>query len=75
VHGGGRDGAPGRPRPKAPDDPAATRRKVTNSRYDIDGGLPLAAAAGHAAVFACTRAGGRLLVAGEAPPGARVHLG
>lgn len=61
--------------PEGPDDPAATRRKVTNSRYDIDGGLPLAAAAGHAAVFACARAGGRLLVAGEAPPGARVHLG
>ncbi|SFO46766.1 hypothetical protein SAMN05660359_03651 [Geodermatophilus obscurus] len=61
--------------PEGPDDPAATRRKVTNSRYDIDGGLPVDGAPGHVAVFACTRAGGRLLVAGEAPPGARVSPG
>ncbi|MGY1815356.1 hypothetical protein [Blastococcus sp. SYSU D00820] len=61
--------------PEGPDDPAATRRKVTSSRYDIDGGLPLPdAGSAHVAVFACARSAGRLLVAGEAPPEARVRL-
>ncbi|SFT53635.1 hypothetical protein SAMN05660657_01439 [Geodermatophilus amargosae] len=61
--------------PEGPDDPAATRRKVTNSRYDIDGGLPVPAGdVGHVAVFPCTRVGGRLVVSGEAPEEARLRL-
>ncbi len=60
--------------PEGPDDPAATRRKVTNSRYDIDGGLPVPAGdPGHVAVFPCTRVGGRLVVSAEAPEGARLR--
>ncbi len=59
--------------PTGPEDPAATRRKVTDGRYEVDGGLPLPGYAGHAAVFPCTRLGGRLLVGSEAPAEARVR--
>ncbi|MGX5657031.1 hypothetical protein ACWKWC_19820, partial [Geodermatophilus nigrescens] len=59
--------------PQGPDD--GTRRKVTNTRYEIDGGLPLPDGGGHVALFPCTRVGGRLLVGGEAPADARVRLG
>ncbi|GAB3203375.1 hypothetical protein GCM10027261_44750 [Geodermatophilus arenarius] len=51
--------------PVGPDDPAGTRRKVTNSRYEIDGGLPVPAAPGHVAVFPATRVDGRLVVSDE----------
>ncbi|WP_336027557.1 hypothetical protein [Geodermatophilus sp. FMUSA9-8] len=59
--------------PEGPDD--GTRRKVTNTRYEIDGGLPLPDGGGHVALFPCTRVGGRLLVGCEAPADARVRLG
>jgi hypothetical protein len=58
--------------PEGPDDPAATRRKVTSGRYEIDGGAPVPGE-GHLAVFPCTRVGGRLLVASEAPADARLR--
>ncbi|WP_250282258.1 hypothetical protein [Frankia sp. CiP1_Cm_nod2] len=55
------------------DDPAAHRRKVTNARYDVDGGLPVPAERPlHLAVFGCVRDGGRLLVASVCPPSARL---
>ncbi|SMO98981.1 hypothetical protein SAMN06273567_11511 [Geodermatophilus aquaeductus] len=57
--------------PADPDDPVATRRKVTNARYEIDGGFPVPGS-GHVAVFPCTRDGGRLVVSAE---GARLRLG
>ncbi len=61
--------------PEGPDDPAATRRKVTSGRYEIDGGLPVSGdGGGHVALFPCLRMGGRLLVASEAPPDARIVL-
>ena len=59
--------------PERADDPAATSRKVTNTRYQIDGGFvlpnekPL-----QVAVFAATRVGGALVTAPEAPAGARL---
>ncbi|AEH10907.1 MULTISPECIES: hypothetical protein [Protofrankia] len=55
------------------DDPAAHRRKVTNARYDVDGGVPVPAERPlHLAVFGCVRDGGRLLVASVCPPSARL---
>jgi hypothetical protein len=61
--------------PLAADDPTATVRKVTNTRYDIDGGLALPASRPlHVAVFGCVREGGRLVVAAVAAPSARTSL-
>ena len=56
-------------------DPVAERRKVTNTRYEIDGGValpddrPL-----HVAVFTCTRVASDLVASLEAPPDARLTL-
>jgi serine/threonine protein kinase len=52
--------------PTAPDDPAATRWKITNMRYQLDGGLVLPASVAspcHVAVASCRRVGGALVVA------------
>ena len=50
--------------PEAASDPAAGSRKVTNTRYTLDGGFALPAERPlHVAVFACTRIGGSLAVA------------
>jgi hypothetical protein len=50
--------------PDAASDPAAGSRKVTNTRYTIDGGFALPPDRPlHVAVFACTRIGGALAVA------------
>lgn len=57
------------------DDPSAIRRKVTNTRYQIDGGLPLTEPAPlYVAVFACTRRAARLFVATHAPEAARIAI-
>jgi hypothetical protein len=62
--------------PTRPDDPGASRRKVTNTRYEIDGGAaPPPERPLHVAVFACTRDGSTLHPALVAPPDARVTLG
>jgi hypothetical protein len=48
--------------PDGPDDPAAQRRKITNTRYELDGGV--AAPPGedlHVAVFSCTRVASTLI--------------
>ena len=58
--------------PTSADDPQAQRRKVTNTKYEIDGGAPLPAGPLHLAVFPCTRDGGELVAAPEAPAGARL---
>jgi hypothetical protein len=61
--------------PVAADDPAATVRKVTNTRYEIDGGVAVPASRPlHVAVFGCVRVGGRLVVAATAAPSARQSL-
>lgn len=50
--------------PEAAGDPAAGSRKVTNTRYNIDGGFaPPPERPLHVAVYACTRFGGALAVA------------
>ena len=50
--------------PEGAGDPAAGSRKVTNTRYTIDGGFALPPERPlHVAVFACTRMGGTLAVA------------
>ncbi|WP_131787381.1 hypothetical protein [Protofrankia symbiont of Coriaria ruscifolia] len=55
------------------DDPAAHCRKVTNARYEVDGGVPVPAERPlHLAVFGCVRDGGRLLVASACAPSARL---
>jgi len=60
--------------PEGTADPRAQARKVTNTRYEIDGGAtvppqrPL-----HVALFACVRLDGRLAVATSA--GARLRIG
>ncbi|MGW0039734.1 hypothetical protein [Gordonia sp. NPDC003376] len=65
-------------RPEHPADPHATSTKVTNTRYEIDGGVPIpdsAARQGHVAVASCRRdSRGRLEVAGEFGPEAYAHL-
>lgn len=53
-------------------DPEAVVRKVTNTRYEIDGGVPIDGSPGRLAVFACHREAGRLLIATEAPSTARL---
>jgi hypothetical protein len=61
--------------PEAADDPMATGQKVTNTRYEIDGGVPVPASRPlHVAVFGCVRIDGRLVVAATAAPGARLSL-
>jgi hypothetical protein len=62
--------------PIAANDPVAQSRKVTNTRYELDGGLTLPATRPlHVAVFACLRdPAGRLVVASTASPAARGHL-
>jgi len=52
--------------PTSPDDPAATRWKITNMRYQLDGGLRIPASVPrpcHVAVASCQRDGGALVVA------------
>jgi serine/threonine protein kinase len=54
--------------PEKPDDPAATAWKITNMRYQLDGGLQLPTSVAlpcHVAVASCTRANGALVVAPE----------
>ncbi|MCM3924620.1 hypothetical protein ND748_23515, partial [Frankia sp. AiPs1] len=59
--------------PTAADDPRAQARKVTNTRYEIDGGVPLPPGRPlHVALFNCARQAGRLTVAASA--GARLRL-
>jgi hypothetical protein len=59
--------------PERADDPAATSRKLTNTRYQIDGGFVLPVENPlHVAVFACTRLAGALVTATEAPLSARL---
>jgi hypothetical protein len=48
---------------------------VTNTRYQIDGGVPLPHDRPlHVAVYACLRVDGRLVVASTAAPSARTVL-
>jgi hypothetical protein len=52
--------------PEAPDDPDATAWKITNMRYQLDGGLVLPKSVAlpcHVAVASCRRKGGTLVVA------------
>ncbi|EIV95979.1 hypothetical protein [Frankia sp. QA3] len=59
--------------PTAADDPRAQARKVTNTRYEIDGGVPLPPGRPlYVALFCCARQAGRLVVATSA--GARLQL-
>jgi hypothetical protein len=61
--------------PGGPHDPEAQRRKVTNTRYDLDEGAPLPAGRPlHVAVFPCTRHRSELVVGLDAPAGARLTL-
>lgn len=60
--------------PVGSEDPQATRRKLTNTRYEIDGGLALPDSPVHVAVFSCVRRGSRLFVATEAPSTARILI-
>ncbi|WLP92286.1 hypothetical protein [Gordonia sp. NB41Y] len=64
--------------PEYPADPRATSTKVTNTRYEIDGGVVLphsAARQGHVAVASCRRdIRGRLEVAGSFGPQAHAPL-
>jgi hypothetical protein len=62
--------------PLAADDAAGQgRRKVTNTRYELDHGVRLPAERPlHVAVFACLRERGRLVVASTAAPSARLVL-
>jgi hypothetical protein len=54
-------------------DPQAERRKVTNTRYEIEGGVALPAQRPlHVAVFTCTRVASELVASLEAPPDARL---
>jgi hypothetical protein len=59
--------------PERADDPAATSRKVTNTRYQIDDGFGLPPQRPlHIAVFTCSRSDGVLVTASEAGPSARL---
>jgi hypothetical protein len=61
--------------PERAGDPAAVTRKVTNTRYQIDGGVGLSAESPlHVAVFTCTRQDGTLVASCEAPSEARLTL-
>jgi hypothetical protein len=62
--------------PESADDPAAVRRKLTNTRYQIVGGVDLSAEPPlFVAIFSCTRLSGSLVTASEAPAAARLALG
>jgi hypothetical protein len=64
--------------PTAPDDPAATAWKITNMRYQIDGGLLLPASVArpcHVAVASCRRENGTLVVAPAFDPTAHTAVG
>jgi len=64
--------------PEAPDDPAATAWKITNMRYQLDGGLVLPTSVArpcHVAVASCRRDGGALVVAPGFGATARVAVG
>ena len=64
--------------PAAPDDPAAASWKITNMRYQLDGGLVLPASVAlpcHVAVASCRRDGGALVVAPGFGATARVTVG
>lgn len=64
--------------PDGPADPAATAWKVTNTRYALDGGVPLpprtVAGPRHLAVASCRRVDGRLVVAPGFAASARLVL-
>ena len=64
--------------PQSPTDPAAWAKKITNTRYAIDGGFAIPgsiARPGHIAVAACRRDGsGALTVAAAFGPRARAAL-
>jgi hypothetical protein len=60
--------------PSGPADPETVSRRITNARYEIDGGVAVPDGHLHAAVFTCLRVDGRLHVSSEAPPGARAQL-
>ncbi len=65
-------------RPETPADPAATTWKITNMRYQLDGGLRLPASVElpcHVAVASCRRDDGHLVVAPGFGPTARVRIG
>ena len=64
--------------PEAPDDPAATAWKITNMRYQLDGGLVLPKSVAlpcHVAVASCRRKGGTLVVAPGFGASARAAVG
>ncbi|MCK9897407.1 hypothetical protein MXD60_22915, partial [Frankia sp. AgB32] len=59
--------------PTGADDPQAQAQKVTNTRYEIDGGVALPSSRPvHVALFCCARPGGALVVATSA--GARLAI-
>jgi serine/threonine-protein kinase len=63
--------------PAFPGDPAATSWKITNMRYQLDGGLRLPASVEppcHVAVASCRREHGALVVAPDFGPSARVTV-
>ncbi|MCX6465649.1 MAG: hypothetical protein NTW05_18940, partial [Pseudonocardiales bacterium] len=63
--------------PVAPDDPEATSWKITNMRYQLDGGLllpPSVAPPCHVAVASCRRERGELVVAPAFGPTARTSV-
>jgi hypothetical protein len=64
--------------PDTPADPAATAWKITNTRYQLDGGLQLPSSVArpcHVAVASCRREGGTLVVAPAFDPTARAAVG
>ncbi|MBW0119647.1 hypothetical protein, partial [Pseudonocardia abyssalis] len=64
--------------PETPDDPAATAWKITNMRYELDGGLRLPSSVPlpcHVAVASCRRVDGGLVVAPGFDPTARTTVG
>ena len=64
--------------PEAPDDPDATAWKITNMRYQLDGGLVLPKSVAlpcHVAVASCRRKGGTLVVAPDFGASARATVG
>jgi hypothetical protein len=64
--------------PEAPDDPDATAWKITNMRYQLDGGLVLPKSVAlpcHVAVASCRRKGGTLVVAPGFGASARAAVG
>ncbi len=64
--------------PETPADPAATAWKITNMRYQLDGGLQLPTSVPlpcHVAVASCRREGGTLVVAPEFDLAVRTAIG